>query len=200
VCEVGTERSRAVFLDRDGVLNSLIQAKDGSCRPPWSKEEIQLSEGAIEAVRLLLDAGLLPLVVTNQPDVGKESLSAAKANSINEAILLKLPELARIYSCFHSQGDGCDCRKPRPGMLRKAASEWGLDLSKSWLVGDRWVDILAGKQVGCRTVLIEHSSSWTATSAGRPPADLVPTGVVDSVLKAALFIVDSEFSRIRFES
>ena len=193
----GSERKHegGVFLDRDGVLNSLMRMSDGRRRPPWSETELELLPGAVEASELLSAAGFPLIVVTNQPDVGNGFFSVADAHSINARLLAEIPTLRKVYSCHHFQSDECDCRKPKPGMLIKAAREWKLDLSQSWLVGDRWVDVLAGERAGCRTVLVEHPYSWSATSAGSPPDDLMPTAVAEDVLRAAQFIVKFGFSR-----
>lgn len=185
-------RSRAVFLDRDGVLNALIQTDAGVSRPPWTIEELKLLDGANEAVELLSKFGFWAFVVTNQPDVGHGLLSIAEANAINNRLRAEIPAIQHVYACFHTQSDRCECRKPRPGMLVEAAQQWGLDLSSCWLIGDRWIDLLAGNRAGCRSVLVRHPHSWLPTSGGCPPQDLSPDFEVADVLSGAQFIVDSD--------
>ena len=185
-------RSRAVFLDRDGVLNSLIHTAAGTARPPWNVEELKVLDGANEAVELLSKCGYRVFVVTNQPDVGHGLLSIAEANAINSRLRVEIPVIQHVYACFHSQSDRCDCRKPKPGMLVAAAQQWGLDLSSCWLIGDRWIDVLAGNRAGCRSVLVRCPHSWSPTSEGMPPQDLSPDFEVADVLSGARFIVDSD--------
>lgn len=174
---------RAVFLDRDGVLNALITGAEGQPRPPWNPSEIHICPEAQDAVNLLTDLDFVVFVVTNQPDVGRAQMSEKDANAVNERLLCEVFGITQVYSCSHTQEDRCECRKPEPGMLIQAAREWALDLSKNWLVGDGWVDVLAGERAGCRTVLVEQPQSWSATSAGSPPNDLAPTFVVGDVLR-----------------
>ena len=146
----------AVFLDRDGVLNPPDE-RDGRTRAPVTLEAFRLYPWAAEAVCRLRDAGLLCFVVTNQPEVATGEL----ARDVLDAMHLRLKRetgVDAIYVCPHVDADGCDCRKPRPGLLRRAAEEWGVDLGASFLVGDRWRDIEAGVTAGCTTVLVEGSS------------------------------------------
>jgi len=146
----------AVFLDRDGVLNPPDE-RDGRTRAPVTLEAFRLYPWAAEAVRRLRDAGLLCLVVTNQPEVATGELARDVLDAMH-ARLRRETGVDAIYVCPHVDADGCDCRKPRPGLLLRAAVEWGVDLGASFLVGDRWRDIKAGEAVGCTTVLVEGSS------------------------------------------
>jgi len=114
-------------------------------------------------------------------------VTRAAVDEINDALRSVLP-LDAIYACFHD-GLGCACRKPRPGMLLDAARDLDLDLQRSWLFGDRWVDIAAGSAAGVHTVLIERAWSWSATSSGAAARDLVPDLVVASVPAAVAAIL-----------
>lgn len=181
---------RAVFLDRDGVLNRSVVSESGVGRAPWSLSEVDVFCSYREPVKALADAGWLLVVVTNQPDVSRELLSESDALTINGVVEEAFPEISASYLCFHTASDGCSCRKPLPGMLLEASREWGIDTASSWMVGDRWVDIAAGKAAGCRTILIEHSESWLTTSSGEAPADLVPDHVVRDLLEAARVITE----------
>jgi D-glycero-D-manno-heptose 1,7-bisphosphate phosphatase len=147
-----TDRS-AVFLDRDGVLNRVF-VKDGITHPPMSVLEFEFVPGAAEAVRRLHAAELVLVVVTNQPDVARGFQTREGVEEIHAYLRAELPML-EVLACYHDDGDGCACRKPKPGMLLEAATRWNLDLRRSFLVGDRWSDVLAGQAVGCRTILVE---------------------------------------------
>lgn len=144
----------AAFLDRDGVLND-VALVDGVGRPPRGAGELQVLPGVREACERLKACGFVLVVVTNQPDVARGSLSPEMVDSVNEALRLALP-LDAIYVCPHDDDAGCDCRKPLPGMLLAAAQDLGLDLGRSVMVGDRWRDIEAGRRAGVATVLIRN--------------------------------------------
>jgi D-glycero-D-manno-heptose 1,7-bisphosphate phosphatase len=143
----------AVFLDRDGVLNRVFE-RDGATHPPACVEEFVLLAGAAEAVRQLDAAGFVLVVVTNQPDVGRGTQTREGVEAIHERLRAELPML-EVLACYHDDADGCDCRKPKPGMLWEAARRWQLDLHRSFLVGDRWSDVAAGQSAGCRTLLVQ---------------------------------------------
>jgi D-glycero-D-manno-heptose 1,7-bisphosphate phosphatase len=143
----------AVFLDRDGVLNRVV-VRDGVTHPPASVEEFALLPGVAQAVRRLHAAGFALVVVTNQPDVARGTQTRAGVETIHDRLRAELPML-EVLACYHDSSDECACRKPKPGMLREAAQRWRLDLWHSFLVGDRWSDVVAGQAAGCRTVLVE---------------------------------------------
>ena len=144
----------AVFLDRDGVLNRAL-VRDGRPDPPARQEDLEILPGVAEALVDLRRAGFLLLVVTNQPDVARGTLSATSLARIHEHLLATL-KLDKIYVCPHDDANHCTCRKPLPGLLLTAAQEWSVDLQKSFMVGDRWRDIEAGRHAGCTTVLIDY--------------------------------------------
>ncbi|HEX8911004.1 MAG TPA: HAD family hydrolase [Humisphaera sp.] len=143
----------AIFLDRDGVLNR-THVVDGVPHPPQSVAECEILPGVPEAMALLRSTGLPLVVVTNQPDVARGTQTRAEVERINDCLKSQLP-IDAVYACYHDSRDGCDCRKPKPGMLLRAAAEHGIDLSKSFMVGDRSGDVLAGAAAGCRTYLID---------------------------------------------
>jgi D-glycero-D-manno-heptose 1,7-bisphosphate phosphatase len=145
---------KAVFLDRDGVLNRSILV-DGLPKPPSSISDIQILEGAIEAIQILKDHNFIPVVVTNQPDVARGFITQSNVEAINTFIGNAL-EIVHFYTCFHDDSDLCGCRKPAPGLITCAAQELKLDTSRSYLVGDRWRDISAGQAAGLRTFLIDY--------------------------------------------
>jgi D-glycero-D-manno-heptose 1,7-bisphosphate phosphatase len=151
-----TATGKAVFLDRDGVINQ-CKVVDGKPYPPSGIDEFVILPGVMEACRKLKQAGFFLVVATNQPDVGRGTLKREVVDSMHKILAQQLP-IDRVEVCFHpGKGESnCDCRKPKPGMLLRAAAELKIDLQRSWMVGDRWRDIDCGHAAGCRTVLIDY--------------------------------------------
>ena len=146
----------AVFLDRDGVLSPL-EHRAGRWRAPVRLEGFHPFPGAADAIRRLHAAGFVCLVVTNQPEVARGELDPAVLDAMHER-LTRETSVDAVYVCPHDDADGCDCRKPKPGLLLRAAADWNVDRAASFLVGDRWRDIGAGAAAGCTTVLLEGST------------------------------------------
>lgn len=146
--------ARAVFLDRDGVLNR-APLLDGQPMPPASLAEMEILPGVATACRDLARAGFLLVGATNQPDIARGRATRATVDAINAALTEAL-DLDDIRVCPHDDADGCDCRKPKPGMLLAAARDFDIDLRSSIMVGDRWKDVAAGEAAGCRTVFVDH--------------------------------------------
>lgn len=144
----------AVFLDRDGVINQSV-VREGKPYPPANISQLVIIPGVAEALSKLHDAGFLLIVVTNQPDVSRGTVSMDTVEEINAALAKELP-IDEFRTCYHDSGDGCACRKPRPGMLTDAAETYGLILKDCHMVGDRWRDIEAGQQAGCKTYFIDY--------------------------------------------
>jgi D-glycero-D-manno-heptose 1,7-bisphosphate phosphatase len=149
---VDTLMRRAVFLDRDGVLNRAYE-RGGVTYPPASVGEVDLLPGVVEALQLLAELDVLLIVVTNQPDVARGTQQRQIVEAINASLAERLP-LHAVFTCYHDTADNCDCRKPKPGLLLQAAQHNDIDLRQSFLVGDRWSDIVAGDVAGCRTFLV----------------------------------------------
>ncbi len=145
---------RAVFFDRDGVLNDAV-VRLGRPYPPASVDELHIDDGASSSLSALHERGFAIVVVTNQPDVARGTATRAQVEAINGRLLANLP-IDALYVCYHDNADGCDCRKPKPGMLFAAARDHEIDLVRSYMVGDRWSDIAAGREARCRTVWIER--------------------------------------------
>lgn len=173
-------RRRAVFLDRDGVLNRAI-IKQGKPYPPATLDELDVPAGVAQALYTLKNASFLLISVTNQPDVARGSQRREVVEAINATLLAMLP-LDEIRVCYHDDGDGCQCRKPQPGLLLEAALKYDLDLSASFMVGDRWKDIEAGYRAGCATIFIDHN--YTEKEADPPPNQRV-----SSLAQAATWIL-----------
>jgi D-glycero-D-manno-heptose 1,7-bisphosphate phosphatase len=172
--------ARAVFLDRDGVLNRAI-VRDGKPYPPASLGELEIVEDAAGSLKRLKSLGFLLLVVTNQPDVARGTQTLSTIQAIHDAMRQTLP-LDDFLICPHDDRDGCRCRKPLPGLLLDAQARFGIDFGRSFLVGDRWRDIDAGRAAGCRTVLLDHNYRERGPS-------LPPDAKVVSLLDAVDWIV-----------
>ncbi len=177
-----SEKKRAVFLDRDGVINRAF-VREGKPFPPPTPQELEILPGVPEALRELKSRGYELLVVTNQPDVGRGKQSREALDAMHKALSARLP-LDDILACCHTEQDKCDCRKPLPGMLLEAARKHNIDLAQSFMVGDRWRDIEAGYNAGCKTILIDYGYSE------RPP-DRMPDLRVGSLREAADWIIRS---------
>jgi D-glycero-D-manno-heptose 1,7-bisphosphate phosphatase len=145
----------AVFFDRDGVLNRAC-LRDGKPYPPQTLEEFEIVPDARESLTKLKRLGFLLIVVTNQPDIARGTQSQALIDEIHARLKSELP-IDDLLVCPHDDRDACDCRKPRPGLLLSAARRHGIDLNRSFLVGDRWRDIDAGRAVGCATIMIDFA-------------------------------------------
>lgn len=139
----------ALFLDRDGVLNHSI-VKDGKPFAPTTLADFEFLPGVKDALLLTKSAGFLNIVVTNQPDLSTGKIDPEQSRLIFEHCFLQL-DLDDIKVCPHLEIDQCDCRKPLPGMIFNAAKEYGIDVSKSYMIGDRWRDIECGQAAGCKT-------------------------------------------------
>ena len=144
----------AVFLDRDGVLNRSL-VSDGRPYAPVRLDEFELLPGVAAALLSLREAGFLNIVVTNQPDLATGKQSHRVLDAMHQRLRTEIAVDA-IYVCPHTDADGCDCRKPQPGMLVMAAAELRIDLTESWMVGDRWRDIGAGQAAGCQCCFVDH--------------------------------------------
>lgn len=146
--------NRAIFLDRDGVLNDAI-IKNGKPYPPASLQELRIADDVLPALQALKKQGYLLLGATNQPDVARGKTERSWVEAINAALMEQLP-LDEIRVCYHDDSDKCDCRKPLPGLILQAASAHQVDLQQSFMIGDRWKDITAGKKAGCRAIWINR--------------------------------------------
>lgn len=170
---------RAVFLDRDGVLNrSLI--RNGRPYAPLRLEDFHIIPEAIQALRSLKQAGYLLVIVTNQPEIARGTLAPAVLDAMHKRLKAQLP-IDAIKACCEEDGPACTCYKPKPGMLLGAAAEMDIDLAASYMIGDRWRDVGAGYSAGCRTIFIDYGYDER-----RPDA---PDAVVSNVAEAAELIL-----------
>lgn len=145
---------RAVFLDRDGVINRAV-VRDGKPYPPADLSELEILPGVQGALAALHRAGYVLVVVTNQPDVARGTTKKETVEEINSFLASRLP-LDDFRTCYHDSVDRCGCRKPQPGALLSAARTHGIDLAESYMVGDRWRDVEAGQRAGCKTCFIDY--------------------------------------------
>lgn len=173
--------NRAVFLDRDGVLNE-AEIREGRPYPPQRLEDLRLYPDAAGALARLKESGYRLLVVTNQPDVARGRQSREAVEAMNAAIGAALP-IDGFFVCWHDEEAGCSCRKPKPGLLLEAAARHEIDLHASFLVGDRWRDIDAGAAAGCRTILIDRHYRERGPSAEPDFRAISLAGAVEWILQ-----------------
>lgn len=129
--------------------------RDGKPFPPRGPGDLEIFPGAATSCAALRRAGLPVVVVTNQPDVVRGTSTREAVDAVNAALRARVP-VDDLAVCFHDDADGCGCRKPHPGLLLEAAERWSIDLARSVMVGDRWVDVEAGRRAGCATVFVDH--------------------------------------------
>ncbi|MDZ4677680.1 MAG: HAD family hydrolase [Oligoflexia bacterium] len=175
--------NKAVFLDRDGVINEGV-IRGGKPYPPQTVAEFKLLPGVSEAVMALKKAGYKIIVTTNQPDVsqGKQKMEVIEAM---HGLLKKWLPLDAIKVCFHVDSDNCECRKPKAGMIFEASKEFNIDLKKSFMIGDRWRDVEAGQTAGCTCFFLEYDYKE------KKPAQ--PYIKVQSLLEAGQKIISGTF-------
>jgi D-glycero-D-manno-heptose 1,7-bisphosphate phosphatase len=174
--QIGNERARAVFLDRDGVLNRAI-VRDGKPHPPSRLDEVTLIPGAAPALARLKSLGFLLVVVSNQPDVGRGTQERRHVEAIN-AFLASLLPIDEFCVCFHDDSAGCECRKPAPGLIVEATRRLGIDVRRSFLIGDRWRDVGAAQKAGVRSVFIDYQYDERRPD---PPADATVANLTEAV-------------------
>jgi D-glycero-D-manno-heptose 1,7-bisphosphate phosphatase len=175
--------NRAVFLDRDGVINRAC-VSDGKSYPPGSLAEVEILPGVASALERLKSAGYLLIVVTNQPDVATGKTPRSVVDQINSFLAKTLP-VDEFRTCYHDDKDCCQCRKPLPGALLEAAKMHNIDISKSFMIGDRWRDIEAGAAAGCKTFFINYGYQEKQPDC--------PDFIISSLAEAAEIII-GEFS------
>jgi len=181
-------RRQGVFVDRDGVLNQAY-VRDGKPASPRSVDELTILPRVASACEQLHGAGYLVVVVTNQPDIARGRVLTDEVAAMHAMLRREVPVDA-VYLCPHDDADGCSCRKPAPGLLVEAARDLGIELSSSFMVGDRWSDIEAGHRAGCRTVHVERGYWGEPQPIG---ADHTVTGLPE----AAEWIIGASAAPVR---
>ncbi|MEK7597162.1 MAG: HAD-IIIA family hydrolase [Patescibacteria group bacterium] len=161
--------NKAVFFDRDGVINEMaFDAENGLVHIPWQANQIVLNHGIVELLKTTKKSGFLNVIVSNQPDIGLNRITEKIFKDIEKDILQKIEKenafIDKAYYCFHhpyakleKYKKECNCRKPKTGLFLQAAKEMDIDLSKSWMIGDGLYDIVAGHNAGCKTILIANN-------------------------------------------
>jgi D-glycero-D-manno-heptose 1,7-bisphosphate phosphatase len=171
------------------VLNA-VRMVDGVASTPRSVEELDIEPGALTQLERLKARGFVLIVVSNQPDVARGDLAIETVMRINDELCRVLPVDA-VYFCPHDTRDGCSCRKPKPGLIQMGAEAWDVDLGRSALIGDRWVDIAAAGAAGIDGILLRRTWSWEPTSLGSPPSTLVPAFESEAFSACVEFMLQS---------
>jgi D-glycero-D-manno-heptose 1,7-bisphosphate phosphatase len=178
----------AVFLDRDGVINRNI---DGDY--VRRSEEFEFLPGSLEAIQRLLMENTAVIIVCNQACIGKGLVSDARVQEINRRLVAQTSvagrKISAVYYCPHRVEDGCECRKPKPGMLLKAAADWDLDLTRCYMVGDAMSDIEAGSAGGCMTLLVKTGRGRKALQE-RQKWKTQPDFIVEDLAQAVEIILE----------
>lgn len=149
-----TQMRKAIFLDRDGVINKVIM-RDGKASSPWKLEEFEILPGVKECLEAFKEMGFLNIAFTNQPDVSRGFLEVEDLEKMHKIMKERLP-IDEVKFCPHDNKDNCPCRKPKPGLILEAAKKYSIDLKRSYVIGDSWKDIKAGKAAGCKTFLLRR--------------------------------------------
>ncbi len=173
--------TRAVFLDRDGVLNE-ADLRNGKPHPPDSLKDLRLTPHVEECLADLKRLQFLLIVVTNQPDVARGKQSKAAVEEIHRFLASRLP-IDDVYVCYHDDSDRCECRKPAPGLLLEAAQKHQIDLRHSFFIGDRWRDVEAGRRAHCQNIFIDYRY------ADRRPDEAAVVFMADSLRTAVDWIL-----------
>mgnify|MGYP005860204189 CR=1 FL=1 len=196
--------NRAVFIDRDGVLNQMVyDPTHGLLDSPRRVEQVQAIPGAGAFLRDIRAAGYLVVVATNQPGLAKGTLSEVELSDVNAELARQLAAEGGAWDalrfCPHHPGPcpggnpayvrACACRKPAPGLMLDAAREFAIDCGASWMIGDGLVDVAAGKRAGCRTVLVT-SLKWSMAERFIDLADSGPDFVARDLAETLNLIRD----------
>ena len=189
---------RAVFLDRDGVLNELIYYPEhGIVDSPFTPEQFRLLPGVSQAINEFHDMGFKVILVSNQPGIAKGHFSEETFSKVQQKMREELAKerafLDGEYYCFHHSEAivgrlraDCECRKPKPGLLLQAAKEMGINLSQSWMIGDGLTDVKAGEKAGVRTILLGRMKCELCRLMDED--NVHPSAIVSNLEEAAQFI------------
>lgn len=174
--------TRAVFFDRDGVLNEAA-VRGGTPRSPSSLADLRIVPGARSSVAAVRDAGYMTIIITNQPNIARGVQGRGVVDSLNTAVASAVGADV-VYTCAHDDADNCACRKPRPGLILQAARDHHLDLKRSFFIGDRWKDVACGKSAGCTTIFLDRGYSETRSDPGADYSVRSLEDAVDCILES----------------
>jgi D,D-heptose 1,7-bisphosphate phosphatase len=189
---------RAIFLDRDGVINSMVYNSEfGLVDSPANPSEFRLLPGVADAVKHINDMGYLAIVISNQPGIAKgkysRSLLEAITDKMHQSLNIQGARLDDIYYCLHHPDavldefrSNCNCRKPKPGLLKQAVCDWDIDLSRSYLIGDGITDIIAGKRVGVTSFFVGNRKEYLLEEFDR--WGVIPDYFVKSLFEAVQIV------------
>lgn len=149
-------KKKAVFLDRDGIINEVVYHGSNKPSSPWKFEEFKLIPGIKKPLEELVQMGYLIFIISNQPDISRGFIKNGTTEKINNVISERFP-ITEIRVCPHDDHHNCKCRKPKPGMILELCKKWNVDPSKSFMIGDNWKDIEAGKSAGCTCILLDKN-------------------------------------------
>jgi len=145
---------KAIILDRDGIINKIV-IRNGKASSPRKLGEFKFLPNIKKYLESFREMGFLNIVFTNQPDISRGLLKREELRKMHKFISEILP-IDEIKFCPHDDNDNCSCRKPKPGLILEAAKKWSIDLKKSYVIGDGWKDMAAGKRAGCKTFLMRR--------------------------------------------
>jgi D-glycero-D-manno-heptose 1,7-bisphosphate phosphatase len=183
---ISTIERKAFFFDRDGVINKakLIQNKP---HPPSSIEELELTSGIERLINFLVLKNYLIIVITNQPDIARGTKKKSEDKKINDYLMSKL-KINKIYVCYHDNVDNCNCRKPKIGNIIAAKNFYNINMEKSFFIGDRRSDILAGNKSGCKSIFIDYNYDEE-----KPVNYFLHAMTINDVHKKLLGVLDNEY-------
>jgi D-glycero-D-manno-heptose 1,7-bisphosphate phosphatase len=175
---------KAIFLDRDGVINR--KAPEGEYISRWA--EVRFLPGVFSAVLKLSQAGFKIFIITNQRGVALRKVRLLDLEDIHSRLKERFVHhgtaIDGIYFCPHDIAENCSCRKPKPGLLQQAARDYALDLPSCWMIGDAPSDVEAGRAAGCRSARIAHAG---VSAQDVPPADITAQDLLAASLKILQF-------------
>jgi D-glycero-D-manno-heptose 1,7-bisphosphate phosphatase len=149
--------NRAVFFDRDGVLNELVE-RDGGSYSPRCLSDFKIQTGSVEVTRKTSSLGYLNIVISNQPDIARGLLEEEELDRMTRVLIDQLV-IDDVFYCMHDDADSCDCRKPAPGLFIQAADKWEIDLQRSYMIGDTWKDTQAAMEANVKCLLLETANN-----------------------------------------
>jgi len=191
-------KNKAVFLDRDGVINEVVYHQEmGILDSPFTAEQLKILPDVGTAINLLHKQGYKVIIISNQPGLAKAHFTVNTFKKMQQKMATELKKQKAFvdaeYYCFHHPygtvalyTKTCTCRKPKPGMIRSAAKEHNIDLSQSWMIGDGITDIQAGQTAGCKTILIGRMKCDLCKRMD--DEDAKPEHIAPNLYKAALII------------